>query len=146
MPIYAGQIVTAEQLNRMQPKTYDAAGTTTQAGPLTDADVAGATITFTTATANAVAVVDTTFDFDFTAATTTIGSGRLNVDGVGEARYAVFGQGPGNGSDRSTVSQSYRVSLGAAGSHTLKLTVSAPTGMSLQGVYTSLVATVYEVV
>lgn len=146
MPIYSGQKVTAGQLNRIQPKTYDAVGTTAQAGPLTNADVTGATLTFTTTTANAIVVVDTTFDFDFTAATTTIGSGRLNVDGVGEARYAVFGQGPGDGSDRSTVSQTYRVTLPAAGSHTLKLTASAPAGMTLQGVYTSLVATVYEVV
>lgn len=146
MPILAGQTVTAGQLMRLQPVTYDAVGTTSQAGPATNADVTGATITLTTSQPNAVAVVTTTFDFDFTAATTTVGSGRLVVDGVGQNRYAVFGQGPGDGSDRSTVSQSYRATLAAAGSHVLKLTFSAPSGMTLQGVYTSLVATIYEVV
>lgn len=146
MPILAGQKVTASQLMRLQPRTFDAVGTTTQAGPVTDADVAGATVTFTTSTANAVAVVNCSFDYEFTAATTTLGSGRLNVDGVGESRYATFQQGPGNADDRATTAQSYRVTLASAGSHTLKLTCTLPTNMRLTGVYTSLVVTVYEVV
>lgn len=146
MPILAGQIVTAAQLNRMQPVTYDAAGTGDLSGPVSDANVPGATITFTTTTANAVAVVETVFDFNFSGATVTLGSGRLNVDGVGESRYAIFQQGPGTSSDRSTCGQTYRVTLAAAGSHTLKLTATVPTNMDLTGAYTSLVATVYEVV
>ncbi|MFE2019893.1 hypothetical protein ACFW9O_17840 [Streptomyces sp. NPDC059499] len=146
MPFLAGQKVTAGQLNRVQPVTYEAVGTTTQDGPLTDADVTSCSVTFNTTTANATAVVNCSFDYDITVATTTLGSGRLNVDGVGESRYATFQQGPGNASDRMTAAQSYRVILAAAGSHTLKLTFTVPTGMRLTGVYTSLVATIYEVV
>ncbi|WP_405391051.1 hypothetical protein OG596_26280 [Streptomyces sp. NBC_01102] len=145
MPILAGEILTADKLMRLQPKTYDAVGTTTQTGPLTDADVTGATVTFNTTAANATAVVQTVFDIDYTAATTTLGSGRLNVDGVGESEYAIFRQGSATGG-RGTVAQTYRVTLASAGSHTLKLTHTVPTNCRLQGVYTTLTATVYEVV
>ncbi|MFJ8866712.1 hypothetical protein ACIRD6_13280 [Streptomyces sp. NPDC102473] len=146
MPIPAGGIVTAGQLGRMQPKPYDAVGTSNLVGPVTDGDVPGCSVTFTTTTANAVATVVIAVDFDFTAATTTLGSGRLNVDGVGESKYTIFQQGPGTSTDRATGGQTYRVTLAAAGSHTLKITATAPTGMLITGVYTSLVATVYEVV
>ncbi|MFH9269184.1 hypothetical protein ACH4KN_33775 [Streptomyces sp. NPDC017546] len=147
MPILSGQIVTAGQLTRLQPKTYDAAGTGNIVGSgVTDVDVPGATITITTETAGAVCVVETTFDYDFTGGTTTLGAGRLVVDGTGESRYALFQQGPGSSADRVTAGQTYRTVLGAAGSHTLKLVATVPTNMNLIGAYTSLVATVYEVV
>jgi len=146
MPIPAGGIVTAGALARMQPKTYEAVGTSNLVGPVTDGDVPGCSVTFTTTSANAVATVVIAVDLDLTAATTTLGSGRLNVDGVGESRYAVFQQGPGTASDRATGSQTYRITLAAAGTHTLKITATAPTGMLVTGVYTSLVATIYEVV
>ncbi|MEU0978452.1 hypothetical protein ABZ488_04475 [Streptomyces griseus] len=146
MPILAGQIVTAGQLNRMQPATYDAVGTALQAGPLSNTDVTGCSITFNTTTPNAVAVVNCTFYFVLTAAGTTSGSGRLSVDGVLETEFAIFGQGPGASADRATTAQSYRVGLPTAGSHTLKLCATTPASMSLQGLYTTLIATVYEVV
>jgi hypothetical protein len=146
MPIPAGGIVTAGQLARMQPKTYEAVGTNNLVGPVTDGDVPGCSVTLTTTTAQAVAVVVIAVDFDLTAATTTLGSGRLVVDGVGESKYAVFQQGPGTVSDRATCVQTYRVTLATAGTHTLKITATAPTGMLITGVYTSLAATVYEVV
>ncbi|MCI4045140.1 hypothetical protein [Streptomyces sp. TRM75563] len=147
MPILAGQVVTAGQLNRLQPKTYDVAGTGNIIGAgTTDVDVPGATITITTETAGATVVVETSFDFDFSGGTTTLGAGRLVVDGTGESRYALFQQGPGSSADRVTAGQNYRVVLGAAGSHTLKLVATVPTNMNLIGAYTSLVATVHEVV
>ncbi|MEV6471611.1 hypothetical protein [Streptomyces sp. NPDC051657] len=146
MPISAGQTVTAGQLNRMQPKTYDAVGSGLQDGPLSNTDVTGCSVTFTTTTPNAIAIVNTTFYFVLTGSGTTSGSGRLAVDGVLEGEFAIFGQGPGSNADRATTAQSYKVTLPAAGSHTLKLTATAPTNVSLQGLYTTLIATVYEVV
>jgi hypothetical protein len=145
MPIAAGQKITAGQLERMQPKTYDATASGTLTGPQSGVDVPGATVTFTTTTANAIAVVHASFDFDFTAATTTLGSGRLVVDGVATGLFALFQQGPGAAADRVVSTQSYRVNLGAAGSHTLKLSATVPTGMTLNQ-YTAMVVTVYEVV
>ncbi|MFJ9885926.1 hypothetical protein ACIQRW_08695 [Streptomyces sp. NPDC091287] len=145
MPISAGQTVTAGQLNRMQPVPYEASASGSLVGPQTGVDVPGATVTFTTTTDNAVAVVNTSFDFDFSAATTTLGSGRLVVDGVATTRFALFQQGPGASADRVVAGQDYRVDLGTAGSHTLVLNVTVPTGMTLNQ-YTAMVVTVYEVV
>ena len=146
MPIASGQRVTAGQLNRMQPTTYRAVGSALQSGPLSNTDVTGCSVTLTTTAPNAVVVVTATFYFVFTGAGTTSASGRLAVNGVLENEFAIFGQDPGASADRATPTQSYRVVLPAAGSHTLKLTATTPANIALQGLYTTLVATVYEVV
>lgn len=145
MPILAGERLTAAKLNRLQPTTYDAIASSALTGPQTNTDVPGATITLSTETDNAIAVVDTTYDFDPTGAVSGLSSGRLWVDGVAVGLFAVFQAGPGVSGDRGTHSQSYRVSLGTAGSHTLKLVTTLATGVNLN-LYTGLVATIHEVV
>lgn len=145
MPILAGQIVTAAQLNRLQPTTYKVVQSALVTGPQTNADATGAAVTFTTLAANAVVVVNTSFDFDPTGAVSGLSSGRLYIDGAGVGEYAVYQAGPGVAGDRSSVPQNYREVLPAAGSHTLKLVTSLATGVNLN-VYTTMIVTVYEVV
>lgn len=148
MAILAGEKITAARLNRLQPKSYLAPCTTDLAGSVTNTDIAGCSITLTTETANAIAVVDAVFDFDTTGAgTTTNGSCQLLTDGFTEAGVAVFQVGAATANDRSTVAQQWRVPLGAAGSHTLKLqAASVPTNMKVNAIHTQLIVTIYEVV
>ncbi|MEU2799062.1 hypothetical protein [Streptomyces sp. NPDC007117] len=146
--ILAGQIVTAGQLNRMQPRTYRAAATAALAGSATNADVPGATITLTTEMPNAVYVVDAWFDYRITSTSgTALGSGNISVDGAIESEYAVFRDShAGSGTSfTDSVGHTYRGTLPAAGSHTLKLVASPTTGQQVN-IYSSITVTIYEVV
>ncbi|MFD3654326.1 hypothetical protein [Streptomyces sp. NPDC058620] len=148
MPIPAGGIVTAGQLGRIQPRTYRAPATGILAGSVTNADVPGATVTFSTEAANATYVVDAWFDFRVTGTSgTALGSGNIHVDGTLEAEYAVFrdshaGSAAGTG---SSVGHTYRGTLPAAGSHTIKLVASPSVGQQVN-IYSSVTVTIYEVV
>ncbi|MGW6455502.1 hypothetical protein ACWF94_06160 [Streptomyces sp. NPDC055078] len=147
MPLYAGQILTAGQAERIQPRTYEAAGNVQTTGPVSNFDVPGAVINLTTLAPNATYVAECVWDFDQVGTgTNALGSGRLKVDGVLADRFATF-QTNGSVNDRKTTSQNYRGILAAAGAHTLGLTVNLPNNqMILQGVYSSLIVTIYEVV
>ncbi|WP_432111362.1 hypothetical protein [Streptomyces sp. YPW6] len=119
--ILAGQIVTAGQLNRMQPATYDATATTATSvlSNTTIVDVPGATVTLNTTTPNAIYRVVGTFDvLPGATSPTVLVFGFLNVDGSTDSGVAIQGL---TSSVRSTVSQTWRGTLAAAGSHTLKL-------------------------
>lgn len=142
MPILAGGVVTAYTLNLIQPRPYYAAGSGTFAGPRTAEDIPGASVTLTTLTDDAVFTVVGTFDFDLTGATTAGASGRLVVDGVAEAELATFGAEVTT--DRSSPGQTWHGTLPAAGNHTLKLGVTLPTNMSVQGIYCTLLVTIFE--
>lgn len=146
MPFLAGQIIEADRLNMLQPKTYYAQASGALGGVVVGADVPGATVTFDTLTDNAVAVVVVQADFDLGGATLGLHSLNVNVDGVATPIFAVFAQSPGTNTDRVTASTVSRVSLGAAGSHTVKLTGSVPLAASVINVYTALNVTTYEVV
>jgi hypothetical protein len=144
MPIDAGQIVTADELLRLQPVTYQATASSDLAGAATNADVPGATITLTTTAANAVYVAVGVFDYDLQGTTTVIGTGMLAVDGTNQTAQALFQQGIST--DRMTASQVWRGTLAAAGSHTLKLRGTLPSGMEMNATHTTLTVTIYEVV
>lgn len=145
MPILSGQIVTAAQLTRLQPKTYRAVASTALAGPATSADVPGASITLTTETADAIYVAHAVFDYRLTGTPTTLGSGNVAVDGLIGTEYAIFRDGGGSSGTSATVAQTYRGTLATAGSHTLKLVGSPVTGQQIN-VYSTLTVTIYEVV
>lgn len=120
MPFLAGQTITAAQLNRIQPVTYEGIASSTLSTTTTVADVVGASVTLTTTAANAIYVVNATFDmFASTASGTTALQGRLDVDGVNAGREAVFIAATTG--ERGTVHQQWRGTLALAGSHTLKL-------------------------
>ncbi|QJT04347.1 hypothetical protein G9272_32025 [Streptomyces asoensis] len=144
MAFLAGETITAGRLNRLQPATYRAAATSALAGAATLADVPGATVTFTSETANAVYVVNAVFDYRLTGTPTTLGSGNIHVDGVVQAEFAVFRDGGGSAGTSATVTQVYRGTLGAAGSHTIKLVASPVAGQQIN-IYSSITVTIYEV-
>jgi hypothetical protein len=145
MPFLAGEIVTAERLNLLQPKTYFARATTLLDGAGTGLVVPGATVTFDSFTDNARVVVEVSTAIGFDG----VGTGRadviVNIDGVGTLPRASFGQGPGNASDVVTAAAVVNESLGAAGSHTIHLTANLAS-YQLVNVYTALNVTVYEIV
>ncbi|MEO3923017.1 hypothetical protein ABGB07_03925 [Micromonosporaceae bacterium B7E4] len=133
--ILAGEIVPAGRLGRMQPVTYEAAASSSLdiTDSTTISDITGASVTLTTAAANAIAIVDGTFDCNvITTNASTLMLGRLNVDGSDQTAQATYAM---DTALRGTVTQTWRVTLASAGSHTLKLrgSLSAASG---RGVFT----------
>ncbi len=139
----SGEMLVAQRLNRLQPKTYYAIGSGTVVGAASGADVPSATVTFTTETTGATYEAYCVWDIDLTGATTATGTARLAVDGVQQSPLAVYGQEVTT--DRLTVAQNYSGSLGAAGSHTLKLVASPAASQTIQGVNCSILVKVTEV-
>lgn len=144
MAIQAGETITAGRLNRLQPKTYYAIGSGTVVGAASGADVPSASVTFTTEVANATYEATCIWDIDLTGATSATGTARLAVDGVAQSPLAVFGQEVAT--DRLTIPQTYSGTLGAAGSHTLKLIASPAALQQIQGVNCSIKVVITEVV
>ncbi|MER5882723.1 hypothetical protein ABT160_02725 [Streptomyces sp. NPDC001941] len=141
---FAGQKITAAQFNRLQPKKYSAVGTGTLTGPLSNADVTGATITLTTETANAMYTVWCTWDFNMTGASSGTETGRLNLDGANLSPLTTNAD-PDNGG-RGTVPQNYNGTIATPGSHTFKLVASPLTGQQVQNVNCSIIVEITEVV
>jgi hypothetical protein len=144
MALDAGAVVTADELRRLQPTTYQAIATADLAGSVTTTDVTGATVTLTTETDDAVFVATGVFDFDLTGAVTTTGQGFLAVDGTRETAEALLGAEVST--DRGTTTQMWRGTLGTAGSHTLKLQGTLPANMEINATHTTLTITIYEVI
>lgn len=146
MPILAGQIVTAGQLNRLRPVTYFAQESSTLTRTVTTAaDIPGATVTFNTEAANAVYRVDATFDSAVgTSSATTDMIGTIVIDG---ATAPVSGRHQMDNLDRDSVYAMATGTLAAAGSHTIKLqgALSAAAGSGTWQAFTSLIVTIYEV-
>lgn len=143
MAFATGNRITAARLNRLQPATYFAVGSGTVAGGSTNADVPDATITLATATA-AVYTVQAVWDVDLSGATTALWLGRLSVDGALQTPLATYAGEVST--DRATVPQLYRGTFAAAGSHTLKLVTTTAANQTVQGLNTSILVTIYEVV
>lgn len=144
MPIYAGQNVTAGQLNRIQPVPYSAVGSGTVTGPQSNADVTGATITLTTLTSGATYKAWCVWDVNVTGAATGTWLGRMALGGVGQSPLATMNHPASNG--RGTPTQTYHGTLGAAGSYTFKLIASPLANQVVQGVNCSIVVEISEVV
>lgn len=147
MAILSGQRITAALLRNLKPATYDAAASGTLVLTTSQQDITGASITLTTATAGAVFVATGTFDVNVTTAQASqLAEGHLDVDGVDQTPRALRDT---NAISRVTVTRSWRGTLGAAGSHTLKLR-GVKTGttnvVSMVTTHTGLTVVIYEVV
>ncbi|WP_411118980.1 hypothetical protein [Streptomyces sp. 058-1L] len=120
MPVWAGQIITAGQLNRMQPSTHLATADTNLVRNNTTAaaDIPGATVTVVTTVANAVYTVTGTFDVQIGATGAGNMVGYLHVDGSADAGVAAKRM---DQVTRDTIAQLWRGTLATAGSHTFKL-------------------------
>ncbi|MFC8862646.1 hypothetical protein [[Kitasatospora] papulosa] len=120
MPILAGQIVKASQLNRMQPRSDAAAADTNLVRNNTTAvgDISGTTITVVTTVPNAVYTAVGTFDVQIGATGAGNIIGYLNVDGTADSGVAARRM---DAVTRDTIAQTWRGVLATAGSHTFKL-------------------------
>ncbi|MFG3090691.1 hypothetical protein ACGGAI_24005 [Streptomyces antibioticus] len=140
----SGEMLTAQRLNRLQPDSYNAVGTSNLALSTSEADITGASVTLTTETPGAYYVVTATFAFDITSATTAFASGICQLDGaslIGNARWS--GEVT---TDFGEASFQWRGAVGAAGSHTFKLrgSMSSGTGIQVLAAFTTLAVTIYE--
>lgn len=145
MPILAGQIIEAAALMRLQTKSYSATGTGGPlVGPQSNADVTGCTLTITTETAGATYKAWVVIDHDKTTANSSVNFGRLNVDGVNQS--TTTGSAQDAVTDRTVAGQNYHGVLATAGSHTLKVVASPPTGNQILNTNTTLVVEITEVV
>lgn len=143
MPFLAGQIVTAQQLNRIQPKKYGAVGSGTIVGAATNADVPSATVTMTTETA-ATYVAWCVWDANVSTGGTATLLGRMNLDGVNQSPLGTMLQPTSLG--RGQPVQQYTGTLGAAGSHTFKLVASPLANQTVQGTNCSIIVEITEIV
>ncbi|MER8262742.1 hypothetical protein ABT007_00940 [Streptomyces griseus] len=146
MPIYAGQRVTAGQLNRIQPVDYIGEATAALVATTTYQLIPGCSVTLTTQAANALYSVSAVFDCSVTGVhTQNLMVGRLMVDGVGGSGLAIHAM---DTADRDTVAMVWRGTLPAAGSHTLQIegviNAAGGTGSFLQ--YSRILVTISEVV
>lgn len=144
MSFLAGDLLTAQRINRLQPKPYVIKASGTLAAGSTNADVPGASIAFTTETAGATVKAWWHIDVDLTGATTSLTSARAVLDGsTGADVFATYVAEVST--DRSTVGQVWDFTVAAAGAHTIKLVATTPANVQLQ-IYTALSIIVFEVV
>ncbi|TLQ45748.1 hypothetical protein [Streptomyces marianii] len=149
MPFFAGQTLTAGQMERVQPRFFEGAASGALAvSTTTYADIPGATVTFDTAAANAKFKAEAIFDAVVsTTSGTNLMVGRLVVDGTPDAGgLAVYAM---DTADRATIAQQWTGTLASAGSHTLKLQGACTAGGSGNGSFlqsdTKLIVTINEV-
>lgn len=140
----SGHIVTATDLNRLQPTPYSATQTADVSGAVTDADLTGCTKTFDTETNNATYKAWANADFDHSGATTTVATAALNIDGVKQAGEITYQQGVST--DRMSPGRVWTGTLAAAGTHTMKLTATLPAGIQIHQTNTTLMIEITEVV
>jgi hypothetical protein len=144
MTFLAGDILTAQRINRLAPKPYYKQSTGNLAAGSTGVDVPGASITFTTETDGATVQCVWVVDYDLTGATTAVASARLLLDGVTSAdAFAIFEAEVAT--DRGSVAQTHQYTVPVAGSHTIKMVGTVPANMIINQ-YTTLTLLVFEIV
>lgn len=143
MSFSPGQFITAQRLNRLQPKTYWAAASGVITTVATNQDVTGCTMSITVDTNGATAA------FVWHAATygnttmTNACSARVLWDvnaspvlAVGDMRTL---------SEKGTPGQNWVTTIGTAGTYTFKMQCTIATGGAIQ-IHTSMTVTISEVV
>lgn len=144
MPILAGDVVTAAQLNRLQPTTYQATASAALSGAATDTDITGASITLTTETDDAVVEIKAAVSFNWSA-NTAVATVECWQDSTALTGKAICD--PDNTTGRVTAYQQWRLNPGPAGSYTFKLVgESIPASMTVDATHTTIHAKVTEAV
>ena len=157
MAILAGQIVTADQLNHLQPAVYYAqAGSGTSITTTSFTPIVGCSITLDTDTAARFSV-QANFSWDINVWVTTIPwpytRGALFLDGVqqsGESRWSEGTTG-GDTGDYSMAGKAWGGTLSAAGTHTFDLRgawndLSGESPDLISTGFTAITVTIYEIV
>lgn len=145
MSFSPGQFITAQRLNRLQPKVYWAqCNTAIIGGAGTTQDVAGTSIPITVDTNGATAVMDWSFANYTTGA---MGTNATLVRAIWDVNtaptYALYDAQVAN--YRGTCSANWVTTIGTAGTYTFKLQANVFTGATLQ-VYTELRVEILEIV
>ena len=145
MTFQPGQFITAQRLNRLQPKVYWAqCSTPITGGAGTTQDVVGTSMSITIDTNGATAAMDWSFANYATAA---MGTNSTLVRAIWDVNaaptYALYDAQANN--YRSTCSANWVTTIGTAGTYTFKLQANVFTGATLQ-IYTTLKVEILEVV
>jgi hypothetical protein len=116
MPFTSGQRLTAAMLNRITRGDLEALVTSDMTITTTETDVPGASISVTTIQANTVLKITASFDVECTG-TSDFPFVLLYVDGSAQADNMKFQR-----TGRGTISKTWLVTRGSAGTFTVKLT------------------------
>jgi hypothetical protein len=144
MAFLAGDLLTAQRVNRLQDKSYYKTATGTLPASSTNADMPGVTQTFTTETNGATVDCAWVVDFDLSGATTIVGASRLLLDSVTASdNSAIFGAEVAT--DRGTAAQTNRFTIPTAGVHTIKMQCTTPANMTVN-THTTMLLVVKEIV
>lgn len=144
MSFSPGQFITAQRLNRLQPKPYWAQASSTVAASSTNADVPGCSVSFTTETDNAQAEVIVTGAFYASGVPAAISSVVAVLDTSTVSPNFAISQPAANG-DKLQGAAGWLVTIPLAGIHAIKARASTSTNTVVQ-VYSGISVTVYEVV
>ena len=144
MPFAPGQFITAQRLNRLQPKTYWAAATGGVATSLSGVDVPGTSIPITIETDGATISFVWIGAIYATTSTTGATTVRVNFDGNLSPTFVV--SEPKDASTKVTAANTWSFTVATAGAYTPKLVATTQTGATISTAYTSIMATVTEVV
>lgn len=148
MPFLAGDIITAQRLNRSQPKRDYVKCTSIIPVSSTNTDIPGATLTFTVETAGAECLVFWTTDFENQGAGPASGAtsnSRVILDsGAAQADAStIFGSNTTGG--RASVAQNGQFEGLSVGSHTIKIVGNTVAG-TRTNFQTTLTYLLFEVV
>jgi hypothetical protein len=143
MAFAPGQFITAQRLNRLQPKTYWAAASGVLAASSTTVDIAGTSIPLTIETDGAQVAFVWSISVYASGAMASSASARpfLGADG---APIFALGQWAAN-TEKGSVANVWVATVLTAGSYTAKLVGTTPSTATLS-TYTSMMVTVTEVV
>lgn len=146
MAYLAGDILTAQRTNRLQPKRDYTKSSGNVAASQSGVDVPGTTLSFTVETSGAELLVWFTVDFDNTASPgANVGSARVSFD-AGAAftdAFAIYGANITDG--RATVSGFGQFEGLAVGAHTVRIVVTTPAAMIVNQ-YSTIMYQLFEVV
>jgi len=144
MAFSPGQYITAQRLNRLQPKTYWAAASGVTTTTLTNADVAGTSISIPVETNGATAA--------FTWFTAIYANAGVAMSGAASSRVlwdvnvsSVVAIGFWSGTnERGTPGQTWVTTIGTAGTYTFKMQVTTAANTAIQ-VFTAMTVVITEV-
>lgn len=145
MAFAPGQFITAQRLNRLQPKLYRAVCSAAVTGTVSNADITGTNINFDTETDGAELRVTWTVDARNSGAG---GGTQIAVSAYLDTSITsdVFSLFQGSAaSERDTGAQTWDTTVTTAGSHSIKLRVTQSANNTVQ-IYTNLSIMVLEVV
>jgi hypothetical protein len=142
MSFAPGQFITAQRLNRLQPKTYWASATGTTPVSQTNVDITGTSISVTTETDGATVAID----WDMTAQATAVTGGQVSARpwfGADASPVYTVAQFTA-ATEKASTANSWSFTVPAAGTYTAKLVGTTPAQATIVS-YTSIKVVVTEV-